>query len=184
VGRFKGNQLPFALNRSHRCDTLSTDRIVTTICVKSMNKPFTLAWHHRHQPTSRQRIRLSCFIQSRLLSLCSFNLRHYRYRNRSLRECNKNNPANLGSERPIWLMELHRKSDQVVFAAYGWSSSLTDAEVLECLLALNHERAASQRQSLLNFLRVVTQMLSPQDFDELSSRSRCSCRIFSYLFSR
>jgi hypothetical protein len=34
--------------------------------------------------------------------------------------------------------------DHAVFAAYGWPSSLTDAEVLERLLALNHERAASQ----------------------------------------
>jgi hypothetical protein len=32
-----------------------------------------------------------------------------------------------------------------VFAAYGWSSTLTDAELLERLLALNHERAASQQ---------------------------------------
>ena len=45
---------------------------------------------------------------------------------------------------PSWLAALHRKLDQAVFAAYGWPSSLTDAEVLERLLALNHERAASQ----------------------------------------
>jgi hypothetical protein len=58
--------------------------------------------------------------------------------------CDKNNPANLGSERPSWLADLHRKLDEAVFVAYGWPSSLTDAEVLERLLALNHERAASQ----------------------------------------
>ena len=56
----------------------------------------------------------------------------------------RNNPANLGSERPSWLADLHRKLDEAVFVAYGWPSSLTDAEVLERLLALNHERAASQ----------------------------------------
>jgi hypothetical protein len=34
--------------------------------------------------------------------------------------------------------------DQAIFAAYGWPSSLTDAEVLEALLALNHERSHYQ----------------------------------------
>jgi hypothetical protein len=34
--------------------------------------------------------------------------------------------------------------DEAVFAAYGWPASLTDAEILERLLALNHARAASQ----------------------------------------
>jgi type II restriction/modification system DNA methylase subunit YeeA len=51
--------------------------------------------------------------------------------------------TNLYNERPSWLADLHRKLDHAVFAAYGWPSSLTDAEVLEVLLALNHERAAS-----------------------------------------
>jgi hypothetical protein len=44
------------------------------------------------------------------------------------------------------LAELHQKPGQALFAGFGWSSSLTDAEVLERLLALNHERAASQGQ--------------------------------------
>ena len=39
-------------------------------------------------------------------------------------------------------MELHRKLDEAVFAAYGWPATLTDAELLERLLALNHARAA------------------------------------------
>jgi hypothetical protein len=51
--------------------------------------------------------------------------------------------TNLYNERPSWLVEAHRKLDEAVFAAYGWPSSLTDAEVLERLLALNHERAAA-----------------------------------------
>ena len=51
--------------------------------------------------------------------------------------------TNLYNERPSWLVDLHRRLDEAVFAAYGWPSTLTDAEVLERLLALNHERAAS-----------------------------------------
>ena len=47
------------------------------------------------------------------------------------------------NKRPAWLQNAHRKLDEAVFAAYGWPATLTDAELLERLLALNHERAAS-----------------------------------------
>src|SRR5581483_6626609 len=51
--------------------------------------------------------------------------------------------TNLYNKRPAWLADLHRKLDEAVFAAYGWPPTLTDAEILERLLALNHERAAA-----------------------------------------
>ncbi len=57
-------------------------------------------------------------------------------------DLSKRTLTNLYNKRPSWLVELHRKLDEAVFAAYGLPSSLTDAEVLERLLALNHERAA------------------------------------------
>ena len=47
----------------------------------------------------------------------------------------------LYNERPTWLDLAHQKLDAAVFAAYGWDPSLTDAEILEKLLALNQERA-------------------------------------------
>jgi hypothetical protein len=50
--------------------------------------------------------------------------------------------TNLYNKRPAWLAEAHRKLDEAVFAAYGWPPTLTDSEILERLLALNHERAA------------------------------------------
>jgi hypothetical protein len=37
-----------------------------------------------------------------------------------------------------WLMETHRKLDAVVIAVYGWPVTLTDAGLLERLLALSH----------------------------------------------
>jgi type II restriction/modification system DNA methylase subunit YeeA len=43
---------------------------------------------------------------------------------------------------PTWLTDIHRRLDAAVFAAFGWPSTLTDAELLERLLRLNHERAA------------------------------------------
>lgn len=52
--------------------------------------------------------------------------------------------TNLYNKRPAWLENAHRKLDEAVFAAYGWPAALTDAELLERLLALNHERAAAQ----------------------------------------
>ena len=51
--------------------------------------------------------------------------------------------TNLYNKRPKWLENAHRTLDEAVFAAYGWPATLTDAELLERLLALNHERAAS-----------------------------------------
>ena len=51
--------------------------------------------------------------------------------------------TNLYNARPTWLSELHRKLDEAVFAAYGWPATLTDAELLERLLAMNHARASS-----------------------------------------
>ena len=49
--------------------------------------------------------------------------------------------TNLYNERPAWLDLAHRKLDEAVFAAYGWSPGLSDEEMLEELLALNLERA-------------------------------------------
>jgi hypothetical protein len=36
--------------------------------------------------------------------------------------------------------------DEAVFAASGWPVTITDAELLERPLALNHERAASESE--------------------------------------
>jgi hypothetical protein len=36
--------------------------------------------------------------------------------------------------------------DAAVFAAYGWPVTLTDADLLDYLLALNHERAAASQE--------------------------------------
>jgi len=61
----------------------------------------------------------------------------------SAEDLKKRTLTNLYNARPAWLADAHRKLDEAVFAAYGWPATLTDAEVLERLLALNHERATS-----------------------------------------
>ncbi len=57
-------------------------------------------------------------------------------------EQKKRTLTNLYNARPAWLAEAHRKLDEAVFTSYGWPSTLTDAELLQRLLKLNHERAA------------------------------------------
>jgi DNA polymerase III epsilon subunit-like protein len=59
-------------------------------------------------------------------------------------ELMKRTLTNLYNQKLQWLLNLHRALDSAVFAAYGWTDTLTDAEILERLLALNHERAAAQ----------------------------------------
>jgi type II restriction/modification system DNA methylase subunit YeeA len=51
--------------------------------------------------------------------------------------------TNLYNQRPAWLDNAHRALDESVFAAYGWSSTLTTQQILSNLLALNHQRAAA-----------------------------------------
>lgn len=63
------------------------------------------------------------------------------------KELKRRTLTNLYNVRPAWLADAHRKLDEAVFAAYGWPSTLTDAELLERLLALNHQRAASPQEN-------------------------------------
>ncbi len=60
----------------------------------------------------------------------------------SLKELKARTLTNLYNASPAWLADAHRKLDEAVFAAYGWPATLSDAELLERLLKLNHERAA------------------------------------------
>jgi hypothetical protein len=51
------------------------------------------------------------------------------------------------------LRQLHDELDTGVFAAYGWPPTLTDAEILERLVALNAERAKEEASGLVRWLR-------------------------------
>ncbi len=66
--------------------------------------------------------------------------------NASAESLSRRTLTNLYNARPSWLVEAHWKLDEAVFAAYGWPSTLTDAELLERLLALNHQRAEGLRK--------------------------------------
>jgi len=51
------------------------------------------------------------------------------------------------------LKQIHDDLDAAVFDAYGWPASLTDEEILERLVALNHERAEEEKRGLVRWLR-------------------------------
>ena len=51
------------------------------------------------------------------------------------------------------LRTLHDQLDTATFAAYGWSASLADEEILQKLVELNTERAAEEEQGKVRWLR-------------------------------
>jgi hypothetical protein len=51
------------------------------------------------------------------------------------------------------LTELHTKLDAAVLNAYGWNANITEAEILERLVALNALRAEEERNGLIRYLR-------------------------------
>ena len=55
------------------------------------------------------------------------------------------------------LKQLHDDLDAAVFSAYGWSMTLTDQEILECLTALNRGRASEEKAGCVRWLRPAFQ---------------------------
>ena len=51
------------------------------------------------------------------------------------------------------LKQLHDELDKAVFDAYGWPATLSDAEILERLVALNAERATEEAQGKIRWIR-------------------------------
>jgi hypothetical protein len=51
------------------------------------------------------------------------------------------------------LRQLHDELDVAVFAAYGWSPSLTTEQILENIVALNTQRRAEEANGLVRWLR-------------------------------
>jgi hypothetical protein len=51
------------------------------------------------------------------------------------------------------LIDLHDALDAAVADAYGWPADLSDDQILERLVALNHERAAEEAKGVVRWLR-------------------------------
>jgi type II restriction/modification system DNA methylase subunit YeeA len=52
-------------------------------------------------------------------------------------ELKKRTLTNLYNQRPTWLANAHEQLDRAVFAAYGWSATISEDEILKNLLELN-----------------------------------------------
>jgi hypothetical protein len=71
----------------------------------------------------------------------------------------------------IILKELHDKLDALVFEAYGWPQTLTDEQILEKLVALNHERAAEEKRGHVRWLRPDYQIPRfGKDLDKMAAK--------------
>ncbi len=55
------------------------------------------------------------------------------------------------------VLSLHQQLDAAVAAAYGWPAALPEAELLQRLVALNHARAAEEKNGLVRYLRPAYQ---------------------------
>lgn len=51
------------------------------------------------------------------------------------------------------LKQIHDDLDVAVFDAYGWPHNLSDEEILQGLVDLNHERAAEEKRGIIRWLR-------------------------------
>ena len=51
------------------------------------------------------------------------------------------------------LKQIHDDLDDAVFEAYGWPRDLSDEQILERLVALNHERADEESRGIVRWLR-------------------------------
>ncbi len=61
------------------------------------------------------------------------------------------------------LKSLHDDLDAAVASAYGWPKDLSDAEILERLVALNAERAAEEARGVIHWLRPEYQAKGQQE---------------------
>ncbi|XHR30429.1 MAG: hypothetical protein ACFUZC_07670 [Chthoniobacteraceae bacterium] len=51
------------------------------------------------------------------------------------------------------LAKLHADLDTAVFEAYGWPKDLSDEQIVEKVLALNHQRAEEEAKGQVRWLR-------------------------------
>ena len=65
------------------------------------------------------------------------------------------------------LKQLHDELDAAVFEAYEWPGDLTDEQILEKLVALNHKQAQEEKRGIVRYLRPEFQKKQAQE-----SRSR------------
>ncbi len=102
---------------------------------------FPLPWRPGQEPKDDPRVEAIAAAARELVQLRD-NWLHPP--NAAEEELKKRTLTKLYNDHPSWLEHAHARLDAAVAAAYGWPATLTNQEILERLLQLNHERAAAQ----------------------------------------
>jgi len=111
-------------------------RYTPTTCFET----FPLPWPPGEEPTDDPRVEA---IAATAKDLVEKRDRWLNPEGATEAELKKRTLTNLYNERPTWLDLAHKRLDDAVLDAYGWPHDLSDEDILERLLALNLERAAS-----------------------------------------
>jgi type II restriction/modification system DNA methylase subunit YeeA len=101
---------------------------------------FPLPWPPGHEPNDDPRLEAIAAAARELVRLRDNWLNPAGATDHVLK---KRTLTNLYNEHPAWLEQAHARLDAAVFAAYGWPATLTNQEILERLVVLNHQRAES-----------------------------------------
>ncbi|MGH2616108.1 MAG: type IIL restriction-modification enzyme MmeI, partial [Thermomicrobiales bacterium] len=117
-------------------------RYTPTTCFET----FPLPWPPGQEPNDDPRVRA---IANATRELNDLREKWLNPPDASEAELKKRTLTNLYNARPTWLHGAHAALDRAVWAAYGWDDfdpeATTDEEILTRLLALNQERASSER---------------------------------------
>ncbi|MGB3327306.1 MAG: DNA methyltransferase [Thermomicrobiales bacterium] len=116
-------------------------RYTPTTCFET----FPLPWPPGAEPVDDPRVQAIAAAAERLNTLREAWLNPP---DASEAELKKRTLTNLYNARPTWLANAHTALDAAVWAAYGWTDApaeTTDEQILERILALNLERAATNR---------------------------------------
>ena len=55
------------------------------------------------------------------------------------------------------VLNLHQQLDAAVADAYNWPANLPEADILQCLVRLNHERVREEQAGHVRYLRLAYQ---------------------------
>jgi type II restriction/modification system DNA methylase subunit YeeA len=103
---------------------------------------FPFPWPPSKEPKSDPRVKAIAQAAKELNELRDNWLNPYKDEPQALHaDLKKRTLTNLYNEHPTWLQNAHRKLDEAVLDAYGWSHDISDEEILSKLLTLNLERA-------------------------------------------
>ncbi|MCX6096834.1 MAG: hypothetical protein NT125_09065 [Candidatus Bipolaricaulota bacterium] len=116
----------------------SGSRYTPTTCFET----FPFPWPPRKEPVDDPRVQA---IAAAAKDLVEKRDRWLNPEGATEAELKKRTLTNLYNEHPTWLDLAHQRLDHAVLEAYAWPHDLSDDQILERLLALNLERARTEK---------------------------------------